>query len=86
MCQGASRPPLQEPCSLLVGGYGRTDVVEEVEGRPGDGVEPYSVIGAGLAVAAREGVGRGVEAPRAVLHGEVEAEQLAEPLMLQDHG
>ena len=45
---GRVEAPLQEPCSLLVGGCGRTDVVEEVEGRPGDGVELYSVIGAGL--------------------------------------
>jgi len=78
--------PLQELCGLLIGGCGRTDVVEEVEGRPGNGVELRSVIRAELAVAAGEGVRRGVEAARAILHGEVEPEQLAEPLVLWVRG
>lgn len=36
-------------------------------------------------VAARESVGDGVEAPRSILHGEIKAEQLVDPLMLR-HG
>jgi len=75
-----------ELSGLSVGGGSRPNVVDEAEGRPGDGVERCCVVGAGLAVAARKGVGRGVEAPRTILHGEVEAEQLAEPLVLRDLG
>jgi len=71
---------------LAVGGVSRPNVVDEAEGRPGDGVEHGCVVGAGLAVTAREGVGREVEAPRTVLHGEVEAEQLVELLVLRDRG
>jgi len=41
-------------------------------------VELRRVIGAGLAVAAGEGICRSVEALRAILHGEVEPEQLAD--------
>jgi len=73
-------------CGLAVGGGSRPNVVDEAERRPGDGVERRCIVSIGLAVAAREGVGRGVEAPRTILHGEVEAEQLAEPLVLRDRG
>ena len=84
-------PRSREPLTLVlgglaVGGGSRPNVIDEAEGRPGDGVERCCVVGAGLAVAARKGVGRGVEAPRTILHGEVEAEQLAEPLVLGDRG
>ena len=82
-------PRSREPLTLVlgglaVGGGSRPNVVDEAEGRPGDGVKRRCVVGAGLAVTAREGVGHGVEAPRAILHGEVEPEQLAEPLVLRD--
>ena len=73
-------------CGLAVSGGSRPNVVDEAEGRPGDGVERRCVVSTGLAVTAREGIGRGVEVPRAILRGEVKAEQLAEPLVLRDCG
>ena len=50
-------------CGLAVDGGSHPNVIDEAEGRPGDGVEHRCVVGPGLAVAARESVGCGVEVP-----------------------
>ena len=67
-----------------------TNVGEEAEGRPGADEEdrPLSVGDSGVVVgvAARQGIGHGVKMAGEILDGEVEAEELADPLMLQHGG
>jgi hypothetical protein len=57
------------------------NLIKEGEGGAGQGC-CYCCARCGLCVLARQGVGDRVEAPRSILHVEVEVEKLADPLVL----
>ena len=61
---------------LAVGGGSRPNVVDEAEGRPGDSMERRCVVGARLAVSAREGV-LSVETHRRAATGNTKSREVA---------
>ena len=66
-----------------IGGLNVVEMCDEVEVRCRDSENCTAV---SLSVAAGEGIRHRVEGARFIFDGEVEAEELADPMMLRDHG
>jgi hypothetical protein len=74
---------LEQLAGIHDGCRSRADVVDEDEHRHGesmgDGVRYWAL----LHVPARESVGQSIKPTEAISHGEIKAEQLADPLVLR---
>ena len=87
--QLTSSKALQELQRISSNRRGLADVGDEHEGRPGEGAHhsaPALLWAVQLGVTAGKSIRHGIKAAGAVLHGEVEAKQLADPLMLRNGG
>lgn len=78
---------LQRQEDVRRGSYGAANVVEVGEGQPREGHCRYGplILRSDLGVNAERRIRRGVEAPPAILHGEIEAEEFVDPLVLGHH-
>jgi len=74
-----SRELIPERRQRRICGIGLVETIDEVEARPGDSEECLL-----LSVAPGESIGHDIGAARLVLNREVEAEELADPMMLRD--
>ena len=83
----ARRQTLLEELSVWGGGSGATDIGEEAERRPGTDAEGHPLRGSNHGVRwrvpARQSIGHHVKAVGLILDGEVDAKELADPLMLR---
>ena len=81
---------LKELLAIRSGHCCSPDVIKESERWPRQGMDGHSRPLEGdhtlLRVLAREGIHHRVQTPRTILHSEVKAEELADPLMLRNSG